>query len=82
MTTEQAFGQLGKSTVRQKFHLSAKDKGYINDKEMETIGHHADYNVKMCLTSVIVSSDGKQTLMREQMKYHQQLNRFEILIYK
>jgi hypothetical protein len=51
---------LSKSKFRSKFHLSQKDKGYINDKGLEKIESHARDFVNKNLKIKLVK-DGKQT---------------------
>ena len=64
MTIEQALNRLSESTFRSRFHLSAKDKEYIQNKGMGTIRRHAEEFVKALLSPAVIPNDGKQTPMR------------------
>ena len=58
------FERLAKSDFRSKFHLSNKDKEYIEEKGLATIRKHAeDFDAKR-LAPVYIPNDGKQTPMR------------------
>ncbi len=63
-TVDEALDKLQKSKFRSSFHLSKKDKAYINEKGMETIRLHAEDFVKKRLAPAIIENDGKQTPMR------------------
>ena len=63
-TIEETFIRLNKSTFRSKFHLSAKDKKYIEEKGMDTIEKHATNFIKTRLAPSNILNDGKQTPMR------------------
>ncbi|MDY5230984.1 MAG: DUF4186 family protein, partial [Eubacteriales bacterium] len=41
-TIDEALNKLKKSKFRSKFHLSDKDKKYIDDKGLEVIRRHAE----------------------------------------
>ena len=58
------FEQLAKSPFRSKFHLSAKDRAYIESKGIDTIHHHAAEFVAKRLAPAVIANDGKQTPMR------------------
>lgn len=58
------FKRLALSTFRSKFHLSAKDITYIEDKGMTTIRKHAADFVSKRLAPACIPNDGKQTPMR------------------
>lgn len=58
------FERLSKSPFRSKFHLSTKDKAYIEAKGMETIRRHAADFVAKRLAPAVIPNDGKQTPMR------------------
>ena len=58
------FDRLVKSPFRSKFHLSAKDKAYIEAKGMEMIRRHAADFVAKRLAPAVIPNDGKQTPMR------------------
>lgn len=58
------FERLSKSHFRSRFHLSAKDKAYIEQKGMAVIRHHAADFVAHRLAPAVISNDGRQTPMR------------------
>lgn len=58
------FERLSKSDFRSKFHLSNKDKEYIEEKGLATIRKHAEDFVAKLLAPVYIPNDGKQTPMR------------------
>ena len=58
-----AFARLGRSTFRSRFHLSAEDRRYIEDKGMETIRRHAEDFVRTRLAPANPPNDGRQTPM-------------------
>lgn len=58
------FERLSKSDFRSKFHLSNKDKEYIEEKGLATIRKHAEDFVAKRLAPVYIPNDGKQTPMR------------------
>lgn len=58
------FERLTKSDFRSKFHLSNKDKEYIEEKGLATIRKHAEDFVAKRLAPVYIPNDGKQTPMR------------------
>ena len=58
------FERLSKSPFRSKFHLSTKDKAYIESKGIDTIRRHAADFVAKRLASAYHPNDGKQTPMR------------------
>lgn len=63
-TIEQTLIRLQKSPFRAKFHLSDKDKKYINEKGLDTIRNHAADFVAKRLAPAFPINDGKQTPMR------------------
>lgn len=63
-TIEKALENLQKSNFRRKFHLSKKDKIYIQEKGIEEIHKHCTIFVKERLASAHPKNDGKQTPMR------------------
>ena len=63
-TIEETFIRLNKSTFRAKFHLSEKDKKYINEKGIDEIRKHASDFVAKRLAPAFIANDGKQTPMR------------------
>ena len=60
-TIDQALEKLNKSKFRSKFHLSAADKAYIEEKGMDTIRRHAEGFVLCRLSPGVIENDGKQT---------------------
>lgn len=60
----QLFFKLSQSTFRSRFHLSDKDKIYIQEKGMDTIEEHARDFVRKRLAPAVIENDGKQTPMR------------------
>ena len=63
-TIEEALEKLSKSSFRAKFHLSEKDKTYIEEKGLDKIRSHAEDFVKERLAPAVIPNDGKQTPMR------------------
>lgn len=63
-TINEALDKLSKSTFRSSFHLSAKDKAYIDEKGMDTIRLHAYDFISSRLAPAEIPNDGKQTPMR------------------
>ncbi len=63
-TIDEALLKLAQSSFRSKFHLSQKDKQYIDEKGLETIRRHAEDFVKTRLAPAVIPNDGKQTPMR------------------
>ena len=63
-TIDQTFARLQKSTFRTRFHLTDKDRQYIEDKGMDTIQRHAADFVRTRLAPAYIPNDGKQTPMR------------------
>lgn len=64
MTTQYALERLKKSPFRTKFHLSQKDRDYIEQKGLETIREHARDFIRNRLAPAYIANDGKQTPMR------------------
>jgi len=62
-TIEQALDKLERSKFRSSFHLTKKEKQYLEDKGMETVRRHAADFVKMKLAPTEPLNDGKQTPM-------------------
>lgn len=56
--------QLLKSNFRSRFHLTQKDKDYINQKGLDTIEKHAQDFISLRLSSAVIDNDGKQTPMK------------------
>jgi hypothetical protein len=63
-TINDALNKLQKSTFRAKFHLSEKDKNYVQEKGMDTIREQAADFVRKRLAPAEIPNDGKQTPMR------------------
>lgn len=63
-TIQQAIKRLQASTFRAKFHLSPKDKAYVNEKGMEAIRQHCEDFISKRLADANIPNDGKQTPMR------------------
>ena len=63
-TIDEALNKLHKSTFRSSFHLTYKDKEYVNQKGFDTIRLHAQDFVKSRLAPAYIPNDGKQTPMR------------------
>lgn len=63
-TIEQTLTRLQKSPFRAKFHLSDKDRKYIEEKGIDTIRSHAGDFISKRLAPAYISNDGKQTPMR------------------
>ena len=53
--------KLSKSKFRSKFHLSEKDKLYIDEKGMDTIERHAHDFIEKRLAPKDLANDGHQT---------------------
>lgn len=63
-TIDEALNKLKKSKFRSKFHLSDKDKKYIDDKGLEVIRRHVEDFIAQRLAPDNIPNDGKQTPMR------------------
>lgn len=63
-TIQQALEKLQKSKFRSSFHLSAKDKAYIQEKGLDVIRTHAENFITGRLAPAVIPNDGKQTPMR------------------
>lgn len=63
-TINEALSRLSKSSFRSKFHLTKKDKEYIEVKGIDTIKRHAEDFVRERLAPAEPANDGKQTPMR------------------
>lgn len=59
----EALYKLGHSKFRSSFHLTKKDKAYLEEKGMETIRNHARDFVRIKLSPADPINDGKQTPM-------------------
>ena len=63
-TVEQALEKLQRSKFRAKFHLSARERAYAEEKGMDVIRKHAVQFVADRLAPAEPLHDGKQTPMR------------------
>lgn len=63
-TIEQTLIRLRNSKFRAGFHLTVKDKKYIEEKGMDAIKQHAADFISKRLAPAYISNDGKQTPMR------------------
>lgn len=63
-TIEQALEKLQRSDFRAKFHLSARERAYTEEKGMDVIRKHAVQFVADRLAPAEPLHDGKQTPMR------------------
>lgn len=61
---EEALTRLRASRFRSSFHLSEKDKKYIDEKGIDTIRSHAKDFIRERLAPAYPINDGKQTPMR------------------
>lgn len=64
MTIREALTALQKSEFRSHFHLSPKERAYVEEKGMDTIRSHAEDFIRTRLAPGEISNDGKQTPMR------------------
>ncbi len=62
-TIDQALTKLHRSRFRSGFHLTVKDRAYIEEKAMDTIRRHAEDFVRQKLASAEPVNDGRQTPM-------------------
>ena len=63
-TLNEALLKLSKSKFRSSFHLSEKDKEYINEKGIEKVREHATDIITSRLAPAFIPNDGKQTPMK------------------
>ena len=63
-TIDEALYRLNQSDFRAKFHLSPKDKHYIEERGIDTIRTHAVEFIRSRLSPAFPENDGKQTPMR------------------
>lgn len=63
-TIEETLEKLSHSKFRSSFHLTRKDKEYIQEKGMDTIKKHAEEFVRTRLAPKDIPNDGKQTPYR------------------
>lgn len=62
-TIEEALNKLEKSKFRSSFHLTKKEKAYLEEKGMDVMRSHARDFVRQKLTPANPINDGKQTPM-------------------
>lgn len=58
------FGRLAQSAFRSRFHLSDKEKYYIEAKGWDTVRRHAADLIAKRLAPAVIPNDGRQTPMR------------------
>ena len=63
-TIAEALTRLKKSDFRAKFHLSEKDRAYIEQKGLPVIREHCENFIRERLAPAVIPNDGKQTPMR------------------
>ncbi len=63
-TIEQALDKLQRSAFRARFHLSAKERAYLEEKGWDTIRSHTREFVRDRLSPAVIPNDGHQTPMR------------------
>ena len=63
-TVNEALERLSRSDFRRKFHLTKKDREYIEAKGLDTIKRHAEDIIRERLAPAEPKNDGKQTPMR------------------
>lgn len=63
-TIDQALEKLKASPFRAKFHLSEKDRVYVEEKGIDVIRQHAVDFIGKRLAPADIPNDGKQTPMR------------------
>ena len=64
MKISQALYRLQCSEFRARFHLSAKERRYVEEKGLDTIEQHARDFIRQRLAPAVIYNDGKQTPMR------------------
>ena len=64
MTINEALEKLKKSNFRSSFHLTKKDREYIESKGIEVIRSHAYDFIRKRLAPAYIPNDGEQTPMR------------------
>ena len=62
-TIEEALNKLEKSKFRSSFHLTKKEKAYLEEKGMDVMHSHAKDFVRQKLAPAEPLNDGKQTPM-------------------
>ncbi|MCR4726655.1 MAG: DUF4186 domain-containing protein [Clostridia bacterium] len=64
MNYDDCFRKLSESKFRSRFHLSEKDKNYIEKVGLDAIRDHAKTFIATRLAPAVIPNDGKQTPMR------------------
>ena len=64
MTIGEALAHLQKSKFRSRFHLSSKERAYVEEKGLEVIRSHGEDFIRTRLAPAFPENDGKQTPMR------------------
>ena len=64
MTIREALDRLQRSDFRRKFHLTEKDRAYVESRGLPVIRQHAADFVRQRLAPACIPNDGKQTPMR------------------
>lgn len=63
-TIDQALDKLKQSDFRARFHLSAAERKYTEEKGFDTIREHAADFIAKRLAPAVIPNDGRQTPMR------------------
>lgn len=63
MTIDEALNKLERSKFRSSFHLTKKERAYLNEKGADVIKKHAEDFVRQKLAPAEPINDGKQTPM-------------------
>lgn len=61
---DELFAALARSAFRSRFKLGPKERAYLDEKGLDTIGRHADDFIARRLAPALPVNDGKQTPMR------------------
>ena len=64
MTIREALDRLQRSDFRRKFHLTEKDRAYVESRGLPVIRQHAADFVRTRLAPARIPNDGRQTPMR------------------
>ena len=62
-TIDQTLERLSRSKFRSSFHLTKKDRAYLEEKGLDVIRSHAADFVRMKIADAEPANDGKQTPM-------------------
>ena len=63
-TVPDALARLKSSKFRASFHLSGRDKAYIDERGLPVIRKHCEDFIRERLAPAVIPNDGKQTPMR------------------